>query len=293
MRQSFMPTLWTKWQPPTDVKQLWFPGVHGDVGGGYLERGLSDGALKWMMDEAKKAGLAFRGGAESHVKPDKDDFLHDSRTGVFSALKTEPRPVPRLLSAPNAFHDSATERHKNPPLNQGPFWTTKALKAGKSATFSIFARQHWNATGLFLEQGGTYEFTASGQWLDGGIPCGPKGTRDGEFNVREVVHVASAAFGRLETLFRRISANPQADFLGTRRLEDEDWFRLIGVVSSGAAANSPRNRGRSAALHEVFAIGEKAKLTPRGGGYLYCFANDAWHAYENNRGSVSLTVKRL
>jgi hypothetical protein len=111
--------------------------------------------------------------------------------------------------------------------------------------------------------------------------------------VREVVHVASAAFGRLETLFRRISANPQADFLGTRRLEDEDWFRLIGVVSSGAAAKSPRNSGRSAALHEVFAIGEKAKLTPRGGGYLYCFANDAWHAYENNRGSVSLTVKRL
>jgi hypothetical protein len=39
--------------------QVWFPGVHCDVGGGYPEAdsGLSKYALKWMLDEAKKAGL--------------------------------------------------------------------------------------------------------------------------------------------------------------------------------------------------------------------------------------------
>ena len=44
---------------PTDMKQVWFPGVHCDVGGGYpeCEGGLSKIALKWMIDEAREAGL--------------------------------------------------------------------------------------------------------------------------------------------------------------------------------------------------------------------------------------------
>ena len=27
-------------------------------------------------------------------------------------------------------------------------------------------------------------------------------------------------------------------------------------------------------------------------GYLYCFANDVWSLYDNNRGSVRLTITR-
>jgi uncharacterized protein (DUF2235 family) len=44
---------------PRDVKQVWFPGVHCDVGGGYpvAESGLSNIALEWMVDEAEAAGL--------------------------------------------------------------------------------------------------------------------------------------------------------------------------------------------------------------------------------------------
>ena len=44
---------------PKDLKQVWFPGVHCDVGGGYLEAesGLSKVALEWMLDEAQSAGL--------------------------------------------------------------------------------------------------------------------------------------------------------------------------------------------------------------------------------------------
>ncbi len=39
---------------PRDVKQVWFPGVHCDVGGGYaeIESGLSKLALEWMLGEA-------------------------------------------------------------------------------------------------------------------------------------------------------------------------------------------------------------------------------------------------
>lgn len=44
---------------PRDLKQVWFPGVHCDVGGGYpeLESGLSDIALRWMVREAVDCGL--------------------------------------------------------------------------------------------------------------------------------------------------------------------------------------------------------------------------------------------
>ena len=49
-RKDFEPTLW---HPRDDgsIKQVWFPGVHADIGGGYPEAGLSDIALHWMIDE--------------------------------------------------------------------------------------------------------------------------------------------------------------------------------------------------------------------------------------------------
>jgi uncharacterized protein (DUF2235 family) len=49
------------WQPTgaQDLKEVWFAGVHGDIGGSYPEKesGLAAIALKWMVDEAKKSGL--------------------------------------------------------------------------------------------------------------------------------------------------------------------------------------------------------------------------------------------
>ena len=38
-------------------EQKWFPGVHSNVGGGYDRLGLSDCALEWMAECAKKNGL--------------------------------------------------------------------------------------------------------------------------------------------------------------------------------------------------------------------------------------------
>jgi len=46
-----------------DVEELWFPGAHGDIGGGWDlapgEPNLSYGPLVWMVREARKAGLTF------------------------------------------------------------------------------------------------------------------------------------------------------------------------------------------------------------------------------------------
>jgi uncharacterized protein (DUF2235 family) len=57
-RIEFPPTLWTSAPAPGQtLEQVWFAGVHCDVGGGYPETGLSDITLGWMMGKARALGL--------------------------------------------------------------------------------------------------------------------------------------------------------------------------------------------------------------------------------------------
>lgn len=42
---------------PGRIEEIWFPGVHSDVGGGYWHDGLSDIALKFMIDRCKTSGV--------------------------------------------------------------------------------------------------------------------------------------------------------------------------------------------------------------------------------------------
>jgi hypothetical protein len=83
-RGSFSPALWDEPEPGQDVKQVWFPGSHMDVGGGHRETGLSDRALQWMIDEARSAiQLGFRKTTEEQLKPDALDVMHnDDRTAL-------------------------------------------------------------------------------------------------------------------------------------------------------------------------------------------------------------------
>ncbi|MBY5987962.1 T6SS phospholipase effector Tle1-like catalytic domain-containing protein [Roseovarius atlanticus] len=47
---------------PQDVDEVWFSGVHGDVGGGYPEKRsqLAKFPLKWMIDELRPLGVKFK-----------------------------------------------------------------------------------------------------------------------------------------------------------------------------------------------------------------------------------------
>lgn len=59
-RGEFPPTLWTQPFPPIPgqvLEQVWFSGVHCNVGGGYEESGLSDITLGWMLEKAGNLGL--------------------------------------------------------------------------------------------------------------------------------------------------------------------------------------------------------------------------------------------
>src|SRR5258708_30665214 len=88
---------------PKDLLQVWFPGVHCDVGGGYpeAESGLSKIPLGWMFREAKAQGLLVNplkertvmgqiaGGA--YAAPDVNGHLHESLSGVWQAAEFIPK----------------------------------------------------------------------------------------------------------------------------------------------------------------------------------------------------------
>lgn len=54
IRDIFGPTYWTA---RAGITQVIFPGAHSDVGGGYAETQLSDGALNWMLAQLAAIGL--------------------------------------------------------------------------------------------------------------------------------------------------------------------------------------------------------------------------------------------
>jgi len=73
MRKFFRTNLWsTSKEQSTDVKQVWFAGVHADIGGGYdeSESGLAKITLKWMLDEARTASLVIDETQLPRVFPD-------------------------------------------------------------------------------------------------------------------------------------------------------------------------------------------------------------------------------
>jgi type VI secretion system (T6SS) phospholipase Tle1-like effector len=109
-RAAFEPTLWHQ-QPGADrqeLKQVWFTGVHCDIGGGYADTSLSDIALLWMADRARLYGLEFLDGAFGHngpaemtpgesidfkVEPHPMTHSHSSWTKFYRLVKPQDRPI--------------------------------------------------------------------------------------------------------------------------------------------------------------------------------------------------------
>jgi uncharacterized protein (DUF2235 family) len=92
---------------PQDSRQVWFAGVHADIGGGYPEKesGISKYPLLWMIDEAVKCGLAVdqrtvnqlawgvqrKDSPFSYVAPDFACDAHDSMSAAWRVLEYIPK----------------------------------------------------------------------------------------------------------------------------------------------------------------------------------------------------------
>ena len=105
-RTDFAPTLW---DPAANVTQTLFPGAHCDVGGGYPmandESGLSDGALKWMIDQLTNIGVLFSTVRAYPIKPNSHGVAHQpwahlpwNLPGVPLGPRKFPKGMPQDLS---------------------------------------------------------------------------------------------------------------------------------------------------------------------------------------------------
>ena len=117
-RRMFRPYLWSESEEywggpfksdkavPQDVKQVWFAGVHSDIGGGYPEKesGLSKIALNWMIDEAPDdllfitqsvnqivLGHERSGSRKAYTAPDACGPIHESLSVGWKFLEYLPK----------------------------------------------------------------------------------------------------------------------------------------------------------------------------------------------------------
>jgi uncharacterized protein (DUF2235 family) len=110
-REDFKATLWDK-KDGVDLKQVWFAGVHCDVGGGYKEGGLSGCAMQWMIKEARSAGLQFEPHIQQAYAPNPLDKQHDEFKGIYRARIDR---YVRDITGP--IHSSVKERCEDEPLD--------------------------------------------------------------------------------------------------------------------------------------------------------------------------------
>lgn len=119
---------------PQDVKEVWFAGGHGDVGGGYpeAESALAKMPLAWMIDETGALGLRYRTqtvndivlgtnpAKPGYVRPDALARAHDTRTWLWALLEVIPRRGPggwflplfsrRPIASTASIHQSVFDR---------------------------------------------------------------------------------------------------------------------------------------------------------------------------------------
>lgn len=110
---------------PVDLLQVWFPGVHCDVGGGYpeAESGLSKLALEWMLDEAEPHGLlvdpdrrdAVLGGSSPYARPDPKADAHKSLQGAWKAAEYLPKRHFDFATKQESWRLNRSRRRTVPP----------------------------------------------------------------------------------------------------------------------------------------------------------------------------------
>lgn len=118
-RRMFRPQLWPAGQTykphrfvdrdavPQDQREVWFAGVHGDIGGGYpeAESALAKFSLYWMIRETEPMGLDYktrtvnelvlgRNAKKDYAPPSIDGKMHDSMTLPWNALEYLPDRLP-------------------------------------------------------------------------------------------------------------------------------------------------------------------------------------------------------
>jgi hypothetical protein len=284
--------------------EVWFRGVHSDVGGGNGNVGLSSITLRWMLRKAIAAGLPIKDTAiaahedkinpEAPLRPPKD-FIPNEYRGFLQGdrfhytIKARPDcnnpPDPCTIEA--EADESQAKGLKDLVPNRagmsGQPIPGARLEAGQQIDKVVESQNCWNTVGIAVKQGERYDITATGNYQDN-------------------EHESSAAgFESPNWLMRR--------FEGTRRLANAPWFCLVACVHPSrvlefqhsdtttlftdlVAETFSRSIKKCDAQSQLVGVGAEGSIEVDRDGYLYLFANDSAWAYDNNSGSITATIKR-
>jgi uncharacterized protein (DUF2235 family) len=102
-RGPYVPTLWTQAADRAllagqSVLQVWFPGVHSDIGGGYPSKGIGDATWDFMMRQAARRGLVIDPAQPTPAVsleplPDQHESFDDTWRRLSDRLKLLPQGV--------------------------------------------------------------------------------------------------------------------------------------------------------------------------------------------------------
>lgn len=112
-RKTFHPVLW---DPDVEayqtLKQVWFSGMHTDVGGGYREHELSDIPFIWLLRHAILNGLELYDHERVEITPKADGRMHDSMNGWWQSLvyQEKGRSWPKDRPDKPIIHQSVIDR---------------------------------------------------------------------------------------------------------------------------------------------------------------------------------------
>ena len=138
-RNTFHPVLWneaTESQQAgaahTDqerITQVWFAGMHANVGGGYPDDSLSAPPLAWIMEEAEKAGLKLLPWAlaQARTSGNPEGKMHNSRSGAGASYRYNPRKIEKLCD-----DDFNKVRITRPKIHESVFTRIKENISGYS-----------------------------------------------------------------------------------------------------------------------------------------------------------------
>ena len=103
-RHTFHPVLWNEngTADSERIRQVWFAGMHSNVGGGYPDDDLAFVPLQWMIGEAERQGLRFDQHRlrDIHHRAQPLGKMYNSRRGFGVYYRYNPRHVATLCDDP-------------------------------------------------------------------------------------------------------------------------------------------------------------------------------------------------
>jgi uncharacterized protein (DUF2235 family) len=133
-RKPFEPTLWQRPAGWTGtLEQVWFAGVHTNVGGSCRWDGLANEALHWMVEKAEGLGLEFDSNYLQPFLPCFNSELIDSMTAKYRALGEFVRPMGDHKADGEAVHQSVLDRHGLAAMDYAPKNLARYLAMGAPA----------------------------------------------------------------------------------------------------------------------------------------------------------------